>query len=160
MLDNWQVCCVFFSLKEHKLSHVASLALCPLPSPQTPSFVMLNTLVSLQLRLNSHGHIIGTEYLSDLVEKEHAAHNHGKPLPKLFINECWFSCISYRIFIIWLLAQVWYTPVTGFSRWGYLFTSTILSDHCIVFPNIIIIDSLCTCGNDDHIVIHRWIFLG
>ena len=31
----------------------------------------------LQLRLNSHGHIIGTEYLSDLVEKEHAANKHG-----------------------------------------------------------------------------------
>ncbi|KAK8672714.1 hypothetical protein V6N13_111078 [Hibiscus sabdariffa] len=30
-----------------------------------------------KLRLNSHGHIIGTEYLSDLVEKEHATHNHG-----------------------------------------------------------------------------------
>ncbi|PPS13699.1 hypothetical protein GOBAR_AA06902 [Gossypium barbadense] len=30
-----------------------------------------------KLRLNSHGHIIGTEYLSDLVEKEHAAHKHG-----------------------------------------------------------------------------------
>ncbi|GKV15251.1 hypothetical protein SLEP1_g26048 [Rubroshorea leprosula] len=29
-----------------------------------------------KLRLNNHGHIIGTEYLSDLVEKEHAAHNH------------------------------------------------------------------------------------
>uniref|UniRef100_A0A2P2LTN0 Endoplasmic reticulum-Golgi intermediate compartment protein 3 n=1 Tax=Rhizophora mucronata TaxID=61149 RepID=A0A2P2LTN0_RHIMU len=29
-----------------------------------------------KLRLNSHGHIIGTEYLSDLVEKEHSAHNH------------------------------------------------------------------------------------
>lgn len=31
----------------------------------------------LQLRLNSNGHIIGTEYLSDLVEKEHADHKHG-----------------------------------------------------------------------------------
>ncbi|KAL9373470.1 hypothetical protein Peur_033090 [Populus x canadensis] len=29
-----------------------------------------------KLRLNSHGHITGTEYLSDLVEKEHEAHNH------------------------------------------------------------------------------------
>lgn len=29
-----------------------------------------------KLRLNSNGHIIGTEYLSDLVEKEHAAHGH------------------------------------------------------------------------------------
>ncbi|XP_022740372.1 endoplasmic reticulum-Golgi intermediate compartment protein 3-like isoform X2 [Durio zibethinus] len=29
-----------------------------------------------KLRLNSHGHIIGTEYLSDLVEKEHAADKH------------------------------------------------------------------------------------
>ncbi|GMI67734.1 hypothetical protein like AT3G22290 [Hibiscus trionum] len=29
-----------------------------------------------KLRLNSHGHIIGTEYLSDLVEKDHATHNH------------------------------------------------------------------------------------
>ncbi|KAI9107247.1 hypothetical protein K1719_021856 [Acacia pycnantha] len=29
-----------------------------------------------KLRLNSYGHIIGTEYLSDLVEKEHVAHNH------------------------------------------------------------------------------------
>ncbi|KAL4352660.1 hypothetical protein GQ457_06G034320 [Hibiscus cannabinus] len=29
-----------------------------------------------KLRLNSHGHIIGTEYLSDLVEKEHDAHKH------------------------------------------------------------------------------------
>ncbi|XP_023546262.1 probable endoplasmic reticulum-Golgi intermediate compartment protein 3 [Cucurbita pepo subsp. pepo] len=29
-----------------------------------------------KLRLNSNGHIIGTEYLSDLVEKEHADHKH------------------------------------------------------------------------------------
>lgn len=31
----------------------------------------------LQLRLNSYGHIIGTEYLSDLVEKEHTDDKHG-----------------------------------------------------------------------------------
>ncbi|XP_062009194.1 uncharacterized protein LOC133725830 isoform X2 [Rosa rugosa] len=32
-----------------------------------------------KLRLNSHGHIIGTEYLSDLVEKEHShKHDDGK----------------------------------------------------------------------------------
>ncbi|KAA8526181.1 hypothetical protein F0562_008080 [Nyssa sinensis] len=30
-----------------------------------------------KLRLNSDGYIIGTEYLSDLVEKEHTAHTHG-----------------------------------------------------------------------------------
>ncbi|CAI8597853.1 unnamed protein product [Vicia faba] len=30
-----------------------------------------------KLRLNSYGQIIGTEYISDLVEKEHAAHNHA-----------------------------------------------------------------------------------
>ncbi|KAI4308618.1 hypothetical protein L6164_031674 [Bauhinia variegata] len=30
-----------------------------------------------KLRLNSHGDIIGTEYLSDLVEKGHEHHNHG-----------------------------------------------------------------------------------
>ncbi|KDP30124.1 hypothetical protein JCGZ_18119 [Jatropha curcas] len=29
-----------------------------------------------KLRLNSYGHIIGTEYISDLVEKEHTAHKH------------------------------------------------------------------------------------
>ncbi|KAK7258302.1 hypothetical protein RIF29_23875 [Crotalaria pallida] len=29
-----------------------------------------------KLRLNSHGHIIGTEYISDLVEKEHEHHKH------------------------------------------------------------------------------------
>ncbi|KAJ8770388.1 hypothetical protein K2173_015002 [Erythroxylum novogranatense] len=29
-----------------------------------------------KLRLDSHGHIIGTEYLSDLVEKEHEGHKH------------------------------------------------------------------------------------
>ncbi|XP_021907303.1 endoplasmic reticulum-Golgi intermediate compartment protein 3 [Carica papaya] len=29
-----------------------------------------------KLRLDSHGHIVGTEYLSDLVEKEHSAHKH------------------------------------------------------------------------------------
>ncbi|KAF2305383.1 hypothetical protein P3X46_004727 [Hevea brasiliensis] len=29
-----------------------------------------------KLRLNNYGHIIGTEYLSDLVEKEHASHKH------------------------------------------------------------------------------------
>ncbi|XP_023549502.1 endoplasmic reticulum-Golgi intermediate compartment protein 3 isoform X2 [Cucurbita pepo subsp. pepo] len=29
-----------------------------------------------KLRLHRDGHIIGTEYVSDLVEKEHAAHNH------------------------------------------------------------------------------------
>ncbi|KAK4775892.1 hypothetical protein SAY87_023853 [Trapa incisa] len=31
-----------------------------------------------KLRLNSHGHIIGTEYLSDLVEKEHTTHKHDE----------------------------------------------------------------------------------
>nr|XP_011467640.1 PREDICTED: endoplasmic reticulum-Golgi intermediate compartment protein 3 isoform X1 [Fragaria vesca subsp. vesca] len=31
-----------------------------------------------KLRLNSHGHIVGTEYLSDLVEKEHHKHDDGK----------------------------------------------------------------------------------
>ncbi|WOL08952.1 endoplasmic reticulum-Golgi intermediate compartment protein 3 [Canna indica] len=30
-----------------------------------------------KLRLNGEGHIIGTEYLSDLVEKEHLHHKHG-----------------------------------------------------------------------------------
>ncbi|GAV72892.1 COPIIcoated_ERV domain-containing protein/ERGIC_N domain-containing protein [Cephalotus follicularis] len=30
-----------------------------------------------KLRLNSYGHIIGTEYVSDLVEKEHAVQKHG-----------------------------------------------------------------------------------
>ncbi|XP_061344149.1 uncharacterized protein LOC133290102 [Gastrolobium bilobum] len=29
-----------------------------------------------KLRLNSHGYIVGSEYISDLVEKEHAAHKH------------------------------------------------------------------------------------
>ncbi|TKY47908.1 Endoplasmic reticulum-Golgi intermediate compartment protein 3 [Spatholobus suberectus] len=29
-----------------------------------------------KLRLNSYGHIIGTEYISDLVEKEHSTHKH------------------------------------------------------------------------------------
>ncbi|KAB2033736.1 hypothetical protein ES319_D04G040200v1 [Gossypium barbadense] len=29
-----------------------------------------------KLRLNSHGHIIGTKYLSDLVEKQHTTRNH------------------------------------------------------------------------------------
>ncbi|WZZ60978.1 hypothetical protein YC2023_061085 [Brassica napus] len=39
-----------------------------------------------KLRLNSHGHIIGTEYISDLVEKEHdhSSHKHGNhSKPKL-----------------------------------------------------------------------------
>jgi hypothetical protein len=31
----------------------------------------------MQLRLDKYGHIIGTEYLSDLVEKEHGTHDHG-----------------------------------------------------------------------------------
>lgn len=31
----------------------------------------------MQLRLDKYGHIIGTEYLNDLVEKEHGTHNHG-----------------------------------------------------------------------------------
>jgi len=32
----------------------------------------------MQLRLDRYGHIIGTEYLSDLVEKGHGAHHdHG-----------------------------------------------------------------------------------
>jgi hypothetical protein len=42
------------------------------------SFIILLTYLELlQLRLNSYGHIIGTEYLSDLVEKEHEADKHG-----------------------------------------------------------------------------------
>ncbi|GAA0169171.1 hypothetical protein LIER_23714 [Lithospermum erythrorhizon] len=32
-----------------------------------------------KLRLNKDSHIIGTEYVSDLVEKEHAAHKHDDP---------------------------------------------------------------------------------
>lgn len=36
--------------------------------------------IALQLRLNKDGHIIGTEYLSDLVEKEHTVHKHGESL--------------------------------------------------------------------------------
>lgn len=39
--------------------------------------VLLTRLSFLQLRLNSYGHIIGTEYLTDLVEKEHEEHQHG-----------------------------------------------------------------------------------
>ncbi|CAN1853731.1 Endoplasmic reticulum-Golgi intermediate compartment protein 3 [Linum perenne] len=35
-----------------------------------------NNFTLLQLRLNSHGEIIGTEFLTDLVEKEHS-HKHG-----------------------------------------------------------------------------------
>ncbi|MBA0726104.1 hypothetical protein Golax_001953, partial [Gossypium laxum] len=38
--------------------------------------LLLTVLNFLQLRLNSHGHIIGTEYLSDLVEKQHTTRNH------------------------------------------------------------------------------------
>ncbi|KAM1411834.1 hypothetical protein ACFX15_023721 [Malus domestica] len=41
--------------------------------------ILLTSLEWLQLRLNSHGHIIGTEYVSDLVEKEHShKHDDGK----------------------------------------------------------------------------------
>uniref|UniRef100_A0A0A9D3M8 Uncharacterized protein n=1 Tax=Arundo donax TaxID=35708 RepID=A0A0A9D3M8_ARUDO len=56
-----------------------------------------------KLRLDRYGHIIGTEYLSDLVEKEHGAHHHGilfvlplKQKPNLAL-----SCDNYhvRIFI-------------------------------------------------------------
>ncbi|KAA3464455.1 endoplasmic reticulum-Golgi intermediate compartment protein 3-like isoform X5 [Gossypium australe] len=43
-----------------------------------------------KLRLNSHGHIIGTEYLSDLVEKQHTTHNHG-----LLVKGGKFDFISY-----------------------------------------------------------------
>lgn len=42
--------------------------------------LLLTNLDSMQLRLNNDGHIIGTEYLSDLVEKEHAEHKHGNCL--------------------------------------------------------------------------------
>lgn len=42
--------------------------------------ILLTNLEFLQLRLNSYGHIIGTEYLSDLVEKEHTVQKHGKCL--------------------------------------------------------------------------------
>ncbi|GKD75376.1 hypothetical protein Tco_1333658, partial [Tanacetum coccineum] len=36
-----------------------------------------------KLRLSKEGVIIGTEYLSDLVEKGHTAHNHGNYLVNL-----------------------------------------------------------------------------
>lgn len=39
-----------------------------------------NGLELLQLRLDKEGMIIGTEYLSDLVEKGHTTHNHGNHL--------------------------------------------------------------------------------
>ncbi|KAL6009910.1 hypothetical protein ACLOJK_000341 [Asimina triloba] len=38
----------------------------------------LTTYTVHQLRLNKEGYIIGTEYLSDLVEKEHDTHKHGE----------------------------------------------------------------------------------
>lgn len=47
---------------------------------------MLICLDLLQLRLNSYGQIIGTEYISDLVEKghehdhDHGTHKHGNVL--------------------------------------------------------------------------------
>ncbi|RVW39570.1 hypothetical protein CK203_032226 [Vitis vinifera] len=70
------------------------------PSPSPESFASLSMLLMpcdalqgvffkaqvqgeakfLQLRLNRDGFIIGTEYLSDLVEKEHADHKHGNIL--------------------------------------------------------------------------------
>lgn len=50
--------------------------------------IVLTNWVFLQLRLNSDGYIIGTEYLSDLVEKEHTAHKHGEVLSPLNSIEC------------------------------------------------------------------------
>ena len=44
------------------------------------SSMLLTNWEFLQLRLNRDGFIIGTEYLSDLVEKEHADHKHGNIL--------------------------------------------------------------------------------
>lgn len=45
---------------------------------------LLSSCVFLQLRLNKDGYIIGTEYISDLVEKGHTAHGHGKLIIMLF----------------------------------------------------------------------------
>lgn len=58
--------------------------------------VIYSLIVSiyLQLRLNSHGHIIGTEYISDLVEKEHdhSVHKHGNILNFMsLLQVCTFS---------------------------------------------------------------------
>ncbi|KAG4909531.1 hypothetical protein JHK87_055647 [Glycine soja] len=47
---------------------------------------LIASSVSGKLRLNSYGHIIGTEYISDLVEKEHTHHKHGIYLA---IGNCW-----------------------------------------------------------------------
>ena len=60
----------------------------------------------LQLRLNSHGHIIGTEYLSDLVEKEHAANKHGIVLGVVHLHHGFNLIYLFGSFIhvhnIWL----------------------------------------------------------
>lgn len=39
--------------------------------------ILLTSCELLQLRLNRDGYIVGTEYISDLVEEGHTAHGHG-----------------------------------------------------------------------------------
>jgi len=48
-------------------------------------------LFLLKLQLNRDGHIIGTEYLSDLVEKEHTTHKHG-----IFLAQTLFSWLNKK----------------------------------------------------------------
>ena len=54
----------------------------------------------LQLRLNSHGHIIGTEYLSDLVEKEHATHKNGIALGVVHLPHVFNLIFLFGSFIL------------------------------------------------------------
>ncbi|PPS13361.1 hypothetical protein GOBAR_AA07209 [Gossypium barbadense] len=59
-----------------------------------------------KLRLNSHGHIIGTKYLSDLVEKQHTTRNHASlfKIPGYVIWSCYFCLVNTNICSLLLMA--------------------------------------------------------
>lgn len=60
----------------------------------------------LQLRLNRDGHITGTEYLSDLVEKEHADHKHGNCIWKSFLFLVAAALKLTTLFLVTLLSLI------------------------------------------------------
>lgn len=53
-----------------------------------------------QLRLNRDGVIVGSEYLSDLVEKGHGVHKHGKILCFFVYKRTGFALILFLMFCL------------------------------------------------------------
>lgn len=100
---------MFFNFVAVSILVVLHISLSPPP--------LLTNLDCMQLRLNNDGHIIGTEYLSDLVEKEHAEHKHGNCLGahRFFWSKICLSCNIDHNKFIFLLRDIWCLVVAMFN---------------------------------------------